>query len=260
MAKKIKFRFLNNLPLADVFRNRLTRNILAICVIILLVLPFLDIYYIYPQFNNFLLDTIEEETERSAQNLLAFTLSSKTGENVLASFPEDFPARAERLIANNKLLMLKLYDSNGTIIYSTNQKVIGTKHSKQFFYDVVKKGNCITKFVSKATASLEEDFFERDVVESYIPIMNNDIFSGAFEIYHDATSFKSKIDKLNAFVILLVMSISLGLIVIVAYLATKLDSAQSRLYIINQAIHHSPQAVVIFTSNGIIELMLSIRL
>jgi hypothetical protein len=49
----------------------------------------------------------------------------------------------------------------------------------------VAKGKVITKGIQKETKSLEGHLMSVDVVETYVPLMNNGIFFGAFEIYYD---------------------------------------------------------------------------
>jgi hypothetical protein len=49
----------------------------------------------------------------------------------------------------------------------------------------VAKGKVITKGIQKETKSLEGHLMSVDVVETYVLLVNNGIFFGAFEIYYD---------------------------------------------------------------------------
>ena len=189
----------------------------------------MDIFYIYPLFHETLFETLEEETELSAKNLLQISFDKKISDCNLEQIPEGIDNRAQRLVKENKLVMLKVYDKSGKIIYCTKPELIGMKHKKRFFYDIVAQGDCLTKFVVSEKGTLEQVFLDKDVVESYVPIMKGDKFCGAFEIYHDVTKSKSRLDAINAYVCTILMVITFGLISIVAFVTRKLEKTQIQL-------------------------------
>ncbi|MFC1816367.1 PAS domain-containing protein [Thermodesulfobacteriota bacterium] len=119
---------------------------------------------------------------------------------------------------------MKIFTNIGEISFSTDPKDIGVINKNRYFHDFVAKGNVYTKIVKKGTKSLESQIVTADVLETYIPIIKNDKFIGAFEIYYDITAQKEKFDKLLhiSSLVLILLAISLqGTIVIVLIKAGK---------------------------------------
>ncbi|MDA3831916.1 MAG: hypothetical protein PF495_00815, partial [Spirochaetales bacterium] len=77
-----------------------------------------------------------------------------------------------------------------------------------------------TKVVKKGARSLEDQIVTADVLETYIPIIKNDKFIGAFEIYYDITDRKKRLDKLlhTSSLILILLAISLQYTIIISLL------------------------------------------
>jgi PAS domain S-box-containing protein/putative nucleotidyltransferase with HDIG domain len=80
-----------------------------------------------------------------------------------------------------------MFSPLGEVIYSTTPEDIGTVNRNSYFHEIVAAGNEFTKVVQKESASLEGQTFFVDVVETYVPVMKNGKFSGAFEIYYDVS-------------------------------------------------------------------------
>ena len=65
-----------------------------------------------------------------------------------------------------------------------------------FSYCIFAKGAVHTKVIWKEQKSLEGKTMASDVVETYVPLMKDGQFRGAFEIYYDITAKKQQLDKL----------------------------------------------------------------
>jgi len=64
------------------------------------------------------------------------------------------------------------------------------------FHNIVATGQAYSKLVQKSHRTAEGRIIDRDVVESYSPIMNGNEFLGAFELYFDVTQRKLTLDTL----------------------------------------------------------------
>ena len=89
-----------------------------------------------------------------------------------------------------KLERLKVFSKSGKIIFSTFSEDIGKINNKSYFHEIVAKGNAYTMMVKKEHQTLENRIVSADVVETYVPIMADGRFIGAFEIYYDVTQKK----------------------------------------------------------------------
>jgi len=117
-------------------------------------------------------------------------------------------AQLEPLIEPFDIVKIKVYDSEARIVYSTDAKIIG----------IVDEGN---ERLARALAGMidsklenedevidlqEETRFDRDVVETYVPIFNQQgEVVGSFEIYQDVTEPIRDLWRVLAYTILVVL-------------------------------------------------------
>lgn len=171
MAVSMKFTF----PKFDFIRG-----IIALCIVVAIVIPAISIVYIVPLFNQILIDNLERETAQTAKNLLEISMGINSGDHKVNVQSDHFEKTVERLRKENNLIMIKIYDQSGKITYCTDSRYTGTFHKEEFFFDVVANSRSMTHFVKRSHGSLEAEFLGKDVVESYVPIMRNGTFNGAF--------------------------------------------------------------------------------
>ena len=178
-----------------VFRISYLRNIFIISLIIALGLPTFVLFIIYPSFKTLLTKNTEDQAERVAKHLTYMVVQDRN------KLDEEFPSEETQhtlqiIIRNFRLMNLKIFSSNGTALYSAVAQDIGKINKNKYFHEIVAKGRIFTKVVIKDTRSAEGQIFQADVVETYVPIMKNGAFIGAFEIYYDITERKKILDQL----------------------------------------------------------------
>ena len=117
-------------------------------------------------------------------------------DKVTSELPSGFVGTASRAVADFELMKIKVFASDGEIVYSTSEKDIGKINEKDYFHNIVAKGRVFSKVVYKDTKSLEGQVVNEDVVETYVPIMHAGSFIGAFEVYFDITANKNDLDGL----------------------------------------------------------------
>ena len=135
------------------------------------------------------------------------------------------------LASDFQLERLKIFLHSGEFIYSTHSADIGNFNKETYFHDIVAKGKTYTKVVQKDTTTLEGRLVPSDVVETYIPILRNGKFVGAFEIYYNITEKKENLDTLlfQASSIMIVIAVSLLVgVSIILYQASKTIIERSR--------------------------------
>jgi len=141
-------------------------------------------------------------------------LSHNIIQDRMKSYKESLPTEKKNeiwnIVTDFKLMKLKIFLNSGKIIFSTDAEDIGKINTKSYFHNAVAKGNIYTKLVKKNTLSLDGQAVTSDVVETYIPIMENHQFLGAFEIYYDITERKENLDKLLSFSTLFLIILGLG--------------------------------------------------
>lgn len=162
------------------------RNIFILSLIVTILFPLINIYLIYPSFTRLLISKTEADAEHIAQHIKGMfipeniKLTEDTASNI-------FTNKIEKLKKDFNFIKLKLFSRTGETLYSTDPKDIGVMNTKKYFYENVAKGNNYSMIVQKDTKSLEGQTVSADVVETYVPIMSDGRFKGAFEIYYDIT-------------------------------------------------------------------------
>lgn len=151
--------------------------------------------YLTPPFQELIKTNAEKEAVRVASHLVSIyvldrgaAVSDETG----AVLAQD----EDRIRRDFQLKKLKLYSPSGEIVFSTNHEDIGQVNRHRYFHDTVSSGKAISKIVIRGEPSLQGEYFEVDLVETYVPIMKNGSFNGAFEIYFDITDQNEKLRRL----------------------------------------------------------------
>ncbi len=168
-----------------ILKNKAIRFISIVSIIIGISFPLINIYYVYPYFTNLLVENTENEAVRLGTHMAGMYF--KHNETVTKESIHRIHAQADLHIDDLNLMKLKIFSPSGETIYSTSPKDIGTMNENDYFHQMVAKGNPFTKVVKKDTKSLEGQTVTADVVETYVPVMDDGKFIGAFEIYYDIT-------------------------------------------------------------------------
>ena len=210
-----------------VLKIKYLRNILIASSIIAIALPICVFLFIFPSFTKTLAENTEDEAVRLAHHLNTMIIGAQT-ELSRDSLSDAKLQLAKRYTEEFELMKLKLFSNSGEIIYSTESKEIGTINKKRYFHDIVAKGKPYTKVVKKDTPSLEGQVVALDVVETYVPIMKDAAFLGAFEIYYDITDRKAKLDKLVSISRIVLSIMALGLLSAIIIVLMKAGNNISR--------------------------------
>ncbi|MGB6379067.1 MAG: histidine kinase dimerization/phospho-acceptor domain-containing protein, partial [Syntrophobacteria bacterium] len=197
------------------------RNILLVSLVIVIVLPLYDILFIYPAFNKLLTADKRDDAIQIARHLSSILVSKETEltKSLLQAHLSDEMEQLRKVRDDFDLIKLKFFSTSGEVIFSSDPKDMGNINNKRYFLEIVAKGKVYAEVIHKDTESLEGHKMPADVVETYVPLMKDKAFLGAFEIYYDITAKKAELDSLLsrssmvlfglAFALLSVISITL---------------------------------------------------
>jgi diguanylate cyclase (GGDEF)-like protein len=150
--------------------------------------------YAFPRHHHSYIDQIEIKAMQVARLFEAVVGTDALIDGAL-------PAASARLIEEGRsragLLKVRVFDAAGVIIHSSTPDEIGTVNEYAYFRERVTTGNLHSKLVKTDQVTLERDRLERDVVETYVPVMEGDLFIGAFEIYLDVTEDLAALHRLT---------------------------------------------------------------
>jgi len=177
-------------------KTRVVRIILIVALIAAILLPLYNIYFIHPAFTKQLIKNTEDEAVRVANHLLSMLYFPEGVELQKESLPPNVHHVMETHKEDLGLWKVKVFFKTGEVIYSSDSDDIGKINESPYFHEIVAKGNVYSVIVKKDSPTLEKQLPPVDVMETYIPIMRDGKFIGAFEIYYDITKRKAAIDSI----------------------------------------------------------------
>ena len=215
---------------SNIFKNGLLRNILIVSIILVTTLPLYNYLVIRPSFEKFLTESTNDEAAKIAKHSVTMFLPKNAGlsKNTIRYYVS---GGIENLKRDFRLTKFKIFSNSGEVIFSSDPKEIGNINNQRYFHEIVAKGKVITKGIQKETKSLEGQLMSVDVVETYVPLMSDGIFQGAFEIYYDITARKQQLDKLLSRSSTVVFIIALGLllsIIVILFIENKTISKRKQ--------------------------------
>jgi hypothetical protein len=154
---------------------------IVMAVIMLLLYPF----FLYPQFTKEIVLEAQENSQRVASYFIKeyYPVIS----SIDKTLPNDLEASIQRDIDIFNLWKIRFFSPEGKILYSSENAEIGNINKKPYFVKVVSKGQILSNIVKKKGDTEDGTPTPYDVVETYIPIMLENTFKGAFEVYANVT-------------------------------------------------------------------------
>ncbi len=178
----------------NIFKTPLLRNLFLGCLIIAFIFPLIHILYVSPRNIELIVKHTKEDALCAAKHLVPDIIDNQI---ILGRYEEEVKKKIWRLKDDFQVEKLKIFSEHGEIIYSTHPEDNGKINNEKYFSEIVAKGNAYTKFIPGNTKTLEGRPVVLDVVETYVPIMENGKFIGALEVYYNITQRKEKFDINN---------------------------------------------------------------
>ncbi len=192
-------------------------TILGLVMLVAVGMPVLQSQYFYPRFIKLIIENTESEAIRTGRHMMRDVLERNSGNILVVS--ADVQTYLDQISVDYDLWKVKVFSESGKTIYSTELNDVGNQNKHLYFQEVVSKGIVYTKVVQKNTKSLEGQVVTNDVVETYIPIVENGKFLGAFELYYNISIRKAAMDAIISQTNMTHYSLS-GLMIVVALWAT----------------------------------------
>jgi hypothetical protein len=179
-----------------VLKNRFLRNILILAIIIVIALISYNMFLTIPSFTKLLINTTENDAVRITKHLASSLLISEKKEIGKDSLNVQLLREVGKIREDFELMNLKVFSASGEVVFSGDPNEIGEINQRRYFHDIVAKGKVYAEVVPKDKESLEGRKVTSDVLETYVPLMNDGRFLGAFEIYYDITDRRKQLNKL----------------------------------------------------------------
>lgn len=182
--------------LFTIFKFPFLRNILIAFLAIAVIIPLYEHFRAFPLFRDLLTKAAEDQVIRIATHLSSYDFFSESTLDSTQSIPKKWIEEVSMVSKDLKLEKVKIFSNVGKVIFSTDSKEIGTINTHDYFQNHIATGQVFTKVVEKDTKSQEGRVLYQTVVETYVPIMRNNVFMGSFEIYYDIADQKKAMNLL----------------------------------------------------------------
>ena len=175
--------------LKNILKNKIYRYMLLGSMVVAVLLPILAQGIVVPSFYEQMVQNMLEDAKRVGTHI------ARHQNNDVKSTV--FYTALDKLKNDFKIIKIKLFDSSGRVVFSTQADEIGKLNDHKYFFDVVAKGEMFYKIVQKGASNQEgDDILKRDVAEIYVPIIKDGKFVGSSEIYYDITKKRKAFEKL----------------------------------------------------------------
>lgn len=200
-------------------RGRSFGIVLIATILLALLLPLVNILFIYPAFTQVLVTGVEKDVSQLGKYLLPPELKNNELKQGLLS--NRFFGEIYKLEQSFGQMTIKVFSSDGEVLYSNEPTDLGHLNTQPYFKDVVAKGKTYSKLITKTFKISDEKTETFDIVEIYVPFMKGDTFLGAFEMYYDITHRKHQLDGLILYSTLALLVMAIGLITSLLFLLKK---------------------------------------
>lgn len=166
------------------FKNKNVQWVFVSSIIFLLLIVFFDIFLIYPAFQKILKRDIEDDACHIAEHIFVMmpAFSERDGQLLVT---ETQLQKIEKAVHDVHVQTLRIFNSEGHVIYSTDAEEVGRINTEEHFHTVVASGNVFTQVVKKKVVTAQGVRTNVSVVESYVPVMSQGRFAGAIEVYQE---------------------------------------------------------------------------
>lgn len=162
-------------------------RLIQLCVVVIAIgTPLIESHFIHPAFIKLIVQNTENEANRAATRMKRVVIQDiKNGHLTVSPDTIHYLNEAEQ---DYLLWKSKVFSHDGEVLYSSQDKDIGTINENGYFHNQVARGEIFTKLVKKNGNSLDGEVTTLDVVETYIPLMVEGQFIGALELYYDISA------------------------------------------------------------------------
>ncbi len=210
-----------------------------------LILPLYVYFFLSPHFGQLMVDNTEKEAERVCSHLISSFIHS--GQDLPKETIIKRLKHNETRIKNDfQIEQFKFFSPSGEILYSSDPAEVGIITNKDYFKEIVSQGKRYSKLVEKGTRSMGGEIVPVSVVETFVPILENGKFAGAFEIYYDITHVKTRFDRLMTKVYTVLTVIAGVMVVLIFFSFCKARNLIARKKLLDDEKENNFQTEVIF--------------
>jgi len=202
-----------------ILKDRFFVGVMAAALIAVLAFPVFTLVYIYPTFSDLLIRHEADEAYQTARQLILW-LGNRNHDFESRTMPEAFIRHLDHSGHFRDLLKAKIIALDGTVLFSTDESEIGSRVEHSNFRKVIETRKVHTRVLKREEKTSDGETSKQDVVETYVPIIEDGRIRGAFELYADVTLQTTRLAGLiwqTSFLLFLLVSLLLCGLIYAAY-------------------------------------------
>jgi len=169
---------------------------LAIAAAISALLPAFNSLFLKPAVLRILIEATEHDTLRIGRHLTLTAFPEHEGKQLPGLEYGDLVREMHMLAKLYSLHGVKLYTPAGKIFFSTSSQEINRRITSSFFVERVAKGQPYSLFRTQTEEYDPKSPRQRDLVQTFVPVMSAGEMIGALEVDYDITERKQHLDTL----------------------------------------------------------------
>ena len=173
-------------------RYKYIRNVFYLTIVIIILPIIYNVLFVYPSFSRLLVTNSEENAIQNANQIITVFKLDSHFQLSRFSFDESFFKEIKQISTGLGAIKVNVYNDVGEVVFSTVENEVGTRNSHSYFNDIVVKGHSYTKLLKRG----ENEQFNKDVIQAYVPIIRGEYLTGALEIYYDITTIRNDLTRL----------------------------------------------------------------
>jgi hypothetical protein len=205
--------------------------IVGLAIFSTIALPLINVFLTTPAFTSFVIRHAEKKLTEIASNISSVIDIHQDSIHDDTVLDHRVVAKIQETKSLFDLEKIKVFSSNGRIIYSTEPKEIGSRTRKDFFEVIIKDNRTYSDLDINKLESGADGVTVQTLLETYVPIPGKSGAIGAFEIYYDISKIKEEfegiITQIN-FVVLAIALLLLSSVIISAVYAYKSFTIQRK--------------------------------
>jgi len=204
-------------------KDRVLSGILLSALLAVASLSLFTAFYVFPLFTGLLEKQTVQRAIDAAEDL-SYWLRGEGYRFGDERLPESFGRYLSSYTRIHSVVKAKILASDGRVLFSTDPAEIGSRVKHRFFFDEVVRGRIYTRSIARNEKSSDGESFREEVIETYVPVVEDGRFLGAFEVYTDVTAPKERLSailwRVSGLLFALVSAL-LGLLVAAALIARR---------------------------------------
>lgn len=173
----------------NIWKTKSYFNLLVFVLFMLITVTSILQYNVIPTLKKMAYNNILTEAKKVSYYMSDFI--DYNNENI-----ESIDKKLEPLIVDFGIDKIHYFDKNGEVIYSTVKEKLGQVNTHSYFSNIIAKGKSYYSIKFQGSKSSEYEEIKKSVIEIYIPIMEDNTFLGAFELYYDISK---NVDQFNGY-------------------------------------------------------------